>query len=102
METQIEVRRISRNSLFKIMLIGFSTVCIPFSILCGILSLFGAETVHWDNQPMTGVSGLLAALALGPLLALFFACLSSVAWSGLWIYSKFRTMVIHYTPVEEM
>jgi hypothetical protein len=101
MDNQIEVRRISQNSLFKIMLIGFSTVCIPSSILCGMLSLFGAEAIHWNNQPITGVAGLLASLILGPLLALFFAFLSSFAWLGLWVYSKFSTMIIRYTPIDE-
>ncbi len=71
MESKIEIRRISNNSLFKIMLIGFSTISIPFSVLCGVLSLFGAETVHWDGKPITGVNGLLTSIIFGPLLALF-------------------------------
>jgi hypothetical protein len=84
------------------MFVGFSLTLIPFSIVCGILAVFGARTVRVNGAPVTGVGGLFASMFLGPILALAF---SIVCWLllliGLWIYSQFRTFVIRYTPKGE-
>ncbi len=88
MKMEITVKKISKRSLFKMLFIGFSLSFFVFFLMCGIASIFGAETVKWEETPVTGVSGLLLALAMWPIfsffLALFMWCF--VAF-GLWIYS---------------
>ncbi|NGN97285.1 hypothetical protein G5S52_06310 [Grimontia sp. S25] len=85
---EITVKKISKRSLFKILFIGFSLSLFVFFFMCGIASFFGAETVKWEETPVTGISGLLTALAMWPVfsfsLALFIWCI--VAF-GLWMYS---------------
>ncbi|EPQ8317641.1 hypothetical protein ACUWOJ_004276, partial [Vibrio vulnificus] len=57
MEMEITVKKISKRSLFKMLFIGFSLSFFVFFLMCGIASIFGAETVKWEDTPVTGVSG---------------------------------------------
>ncbi len=102
MEMEITVKKISKRSLFKMLFIGFSLSFFVFFLICGIASIFGAETVKWEETPVTGVSGLLLALAMWPIfsffLALFMWCF--VAF-GLWIYSLAKPLNLVFKETEE-
>lgn len=102
MSQAIEIKRLSTGTVFKIMLIGGLCSLIPFSVLMGILSLFGASTVTWNNQPLTGWHGLIAA----PFIGVFIALLSAGFFglfiaAGLWLYAKFKPLTLHYHATGE-
>ncbi|HDY7864668.1 TPA: DUF3265 domain-containing protein [Vibrio vulnificus] len=102
MKMEITVKKISKRSLFKMLFIGFSLSFFVFFLMCGIASIFGAETVKWEETPVTGVSGLLLALAMWPIfsfsLALFMWCF--VAF-GLWIYSLAKPLKLVFKLTAE-
>lgn len=54
---EITAKKISKRSLFKILFIGLSLGFFTFFLVCGVASLFGAETVNWNETPVTGTSG---------------------------------------------
>ena len=83
---RIRARRLSNGSLFKLIFVGVSISLFPFFILCGIASIFGANTVRLNDSPVTGPVGLMAALIMYPIFALGFSCLAWLIGAfGLWI-----------------
>lgn len=102
MSRTLEIKRLSTGTVFKIMLIGGFCSLIPFSVLMGILSLFGASSVTWNNQPLTGVHGLIAAPFIGAFTALLISGLFGLfIAAGLWLYSKFKPLTLHYHETGE-
>jgi ABC-type polysaccharide/polyol phosphate export permease len=101
MKKSITVKRFTVGSSFKIVLIGVSISMIAFAILMGVFALFGAQTVHWGQQPITGVAGLLASPFIGVFLAVIF---SFFGWLGFmfsfWLFSRFGSMTIEYITDE--
>ncbi len=92
---RIRARRLSNGSLFKLILVGASISLLPLFVLCGIASIFGANTVQVNDRPVTGPMGLTAALIMYPIFALGFSCLAWLIGAfGLWIYSKFQWLEI--------
>ncbi len=102
MKMEITVKKISKRSLFKMLFIGFSLSFFVFFLMCGIASIFGAETVKWEETPVTGVSGLLLALAMWPIFSLFLALFMwcFVAF-GLWIYSLAKPLNLVFKETVE-
>lgn len=97
MVERLEVKRLTTGTVFKILGIGYACSLIPFSLLMGIFSFFGAGTVTWNGQPLTGIVGLVAAPFIGVFLALLFAGLFGLFLAfGLWIFSRFRSLVLVY------
>jgi hypothetical protein len=95
MFTPITSRRLSVGSVYKLWLIGLSVSMVPLGILCGILALFGFNTVTWNQQPLHGIAGLAGGLLIGIGIALLFtAFLGSAAAFGLWLYSRFRPLTL--------
>ena len=90
MYKKIEVSRLSAGSVYKMLAIGTLCSIVPFSTLMGLFALFGSDTLSWNDQPVTGISGLLA----GPFIGAFIGGCLVALWGsacvlGLWIYSKF-------------
>lgn len=94
---KIEIKRLATGTIFKILIFGSLFSIVPFSMLMGVLSLFGATTVSWNGQPLTGVTGLIASPFIGVFIALLFSGIFGLFISaGLWVYSRFKPMVLHY------
>ncbi len=72
-------RKLTKASLFKILFIGFAIALLPFMLLCGIASVFGATTIIVNNRPVTGIMGLIAAIVMYPIFCLVFP---SIMWLG--------------------
>jgi hypothetical protein len=88
---EISVDRLSAGTVFKLVATGLACSVIPFSVLMGVLSLFGASTVTWNQQTVTGVYGLIASPFIGLVLVLVLTMfLGSCVAFGLWLFSKFR------------
>lgn len=99
----IRVRRLSTGTIYKLVAVGLACSLVPLSILFGVAALFGANTVTWNGQHLTGVTGLIAS----PLIGLFTAAiatllLGSACGLGLWLYSLVRpiTIVVRYHALE--
>jgi len=94
---EVIAKKISKRSLFKLLLIGFTTGLTVFSLLCGIAAIFGAETIQWNGVYRTGIEGLFYSIFMGPVLGVFFSC---VIWlflvPGLWIYSFFQPLKVSF------
>ena len=88
---RISTRGMTKASLFKFLWIGNLAGWFFFFLLCGIASLFGAETITFNQQPVTGAKGFVAALVMWPIFAAIFTCLQWVFFSfGFWLYSRFK------------
>lgn len=94
------IQRLRGGTLFKIIFIGNFLFFISISVLMGILSFFGAATVKWNEQLLTGVAGLVASPFIGVFTALTFSAFLWVStFIGLWLYSKFKPIKFEYIPV---
>ena len=102
MVEQIEIKRLTTGTVFKLLFIGSACTLIPFSLLMGVLSVFDASTVTWNGRHLTGFSGLLASPLIGAMLALVFSGFFGLCISvGLWVYSYFKPLTLLYWKTGE-
>jgi hypothetical protein len=98
---KLTIRKLGLGTLFKITFIGLVCGFVPLFTLMGILGYFGMADLTWNEQPLTGVSALVAGPFLGLFMALVFTMFIGVALGlGLFIYSKFRPLEIEYEAVD--
>ena len=101
MAKSVTIRRFTVVTLFKIVALGCSIFFMGFSLLMGVLALLGAHTVHWNRQPVTGVSGLILSPLLGIVLTVSFTLFGWVGFAlSFWIYSKFGRLQVDYISDE--
>ncbi len=87
------IRRFSFGTVYKILAIASCFSMVPLSIIMGLFAFFGAETIVWNGQHLTGLMGLIASPFVGLMLALIFTgFLGTLFACGLWFYSKFSTL----------
>lgn len=92
---EIAVQRISAGTLFKLTVVGIGFSFIPFSVLMGVLALFGAATISVNHQPLTGLAGLLASPFVGlGLTVVFTLFVGTFMMLGLWLYSTIRPLTL--------
>jgi ABC-type spermidine/putrescine transport system permease subunit II len=90
---EITVQRLSAGTLFKLAGVGLAITLISFSSVMGIFAFFGASTVTWNHQQLTGWSGLIASPFIGAFVAVLFTGILGCCMAfGLWLYSKFRPL----------
>jgi len=93
MYKEITIQRLSAGSLFKLSAIGLFATIVPFSVLLGFGALFGASTINWDQQAITGTAGLIASPFIGALTALIFTMILGCSMAfGVWLFSLFRPL----------
>lgn len=93
----LEIKRLSFGTVYKILAIASGFSLVPLSIMMGLFAFFGAETIVWNGQHLTGMHGLLASPLVGVVLSLIFTgFLGTLFACGLWLYSKFRPLEIEY------
>ena len=96
----VTIKKLSTGSIFKLIAVGLLCSVIPLSVFFGFFALFGASTVTWNRQPITGFSGLAASPFIGLFVSLVFtAFLGSLVAFGLWIFSKFNSLQINIKAV---
>ncbi|WP_040307510.1 hypothetical protein [Agarivorans albus] len=99
---EISAKNISKKSLFKFLLKSVGYGLIAYCLLLGVLSLFGFETIAFNEQYYTGIKGLLVSLPLGFVLGLIFTCFVwLIGILGLWINSFFSGVTIVFKGVSE-
>jgi hypothetical protein len=95
--TTIITKGLSASTLLKIIFIGLSISIGSFSLVAGISSLFGAQTVVVFGEVKTGVMGLVYSLLIGVpflIISTFFVWISILF--GNWVYTRFQNISITY------
>lgn len=60
---------------------------IVFSVINGVFALFGANTIRWNGQAITGIAGLIASPFIGAFIAGMFCVFGWFAiTTGLWLH----------------
>jgi hypothetical protein len=92
-ERTVLIRRFRTGSVFRLVAAGCFFSLVPFTLLMGVLSLFGLRTINWNNAPVLGMKGFLFSPLLGVFIAAIFTAFGGVGMAfGLWIYSKIRPL----------
>ena len=98
---EVSAKNISKKSLFKLLFQSIGYGLIVFSFLMGIFSLFGFETVKWNGEAITGISGLISSIPIGLFLGLLFTCFMwLLGVLGLWVNSFFNGVTITFKNVK--
>ena len=104
MQQTLKVSRLRILPLLKPIAVGWACIWVPISLIAGITSLFGAKTVTLNDRVVTGIEGLLTAIAIGvvgPILSAAAVCI--MAGIGLWLYSRlFGAHTISFVQVNEV
>lgn len=101
MFTRISLARFEAYSVYKLVFIGLACSLIPLGVVFGIFAFFGANTIHWNGQPIHGVTGLLVSPLIGAILAIGFTAFAGTACAfGLWLFSKFKPLSLWGKNVE--
>lgn len=88
-------KRVKASIIYRLMLIGLGIPMLIFSVICGMLGLFGYDMVKWNDQTVHGLIALPVALFSGVFITvLFTAFIGSITCLGLWIYSRFRPLQV--------
>lgn len=95
MFTTISIKRLSVASVYKLFAIGLTCGFVPLGVVFGVLAFFGAKTVTWNGDNLTGFSGLLVGPALSVMIAFLFTLVAGSACAlGLWLFSLVRPVEI--------
>lgn len=101
MRREIQLKRMTFDTVLRLVTFGIFFSVIPFSIFSGILGLFGFSTLTWNDQPLTGLSGLIASPFIGLFMSMIFTVFSAPFISfGLWLFSKIAPLSIRYIAME--
>jgi len=96
----ITAKKITKGSVFKINFIGLATGFFIIFLIFGVLAIFGAETVKWEDQPITGVKGFITAMLMWPFFSFFFAgFVWLISILGLWLYSFIKPITISFKDI---
>ena len=95
MLTPLTIGRLYAGTVYKLVGIGLTCFIVPLSLLLGVLALFGVGTVSWNAKPILGAWGLALYPVFGMILTLVLTLTVGTACvAGLWLYSKFRPLVL--------
>jgi hypothetical protein len=97
MSSKIEIKRLTFDTIFRLLLFGFLFSLVPFSIIIGVLSLFGQASFTLGNQLISGIPALIYSPFIGLFISLLFTGLFGIFISfGLWLFSKLKPFVVRY------
>jgi len=96
----ITAKKISKGSVFKIYFLGLAGGFFVLFFIFGVSAIFGAETVKWEEQPITGIMGFIIAMLMWPFFSFFFAgFMWLISILGLWLYSFIKPITISFKGV---
>lgn len=66
------------------------------------MALFGAKTVTFSGEHVTGFMGLVTALIMAPIFSLIFSLFGWIGtYFGIRIWGHFRPITLEYVPAKE-
>lgn len=96
----ITAKKITKGSVFKIYFLGLAGGFFVLFFIFGISAMFGAETVKWEEKPITGIMGFVTAMLMWPFFSFFFAgFMWLISILGLWLYSLVKPITISFKDV---
>lgn len=94
---QIEVKKVSAGTVYKIFIVGLTSGFIPLFLLFGIMAAFGMETLNWNGEAVTGIKAIFIAPLMAIFMSLIFtAIIGSICALGLWLFSQFKPLKIEF------
>jgi hypothetical protein len=99
MSSKIEIKRLTLDTIFRLLFIGFLFSLVPFFIIFGVLSLFGigGTSFTFDNQVISGIPALIYSPFIGLFITLIFTAIFGIFISfGLWLFSKLKPFPVRY------
>jgi hypothetical protein len=99
----LTVRRLSITTLLMMLATGYVLSLVPFCLCLGVLAQFGAATITWNGNALTGIGALVASPFIGLAIALVLTVLTGLFLAiGLWLFSRFRPLTLAYAPLVGM
>ncbi len=99
--TEIEVKKVSTGTVYKLFAIGLSVGFVPLFLFFGVFGAMGYEVLTWNEQPVTGIKAIFLSPFMGVFMALMFTgMLGTVCVFGLWLFSLFRPMSVSLVQKE--
>lgn len=99
---RLEVKKLSKATILKIYFIGIGVSAMTFTTLCSIAALFGAETVNWNGDQITGSAALIYGPLIGAMITVFATLLcTGLSIFGLWVYSFFKPLSLEFTELSQ-
>ena len=87
----LPLHRIKTGSLYKIVLIGCMAFWSAIGLLLGVSAFFGFDTVEWNDEPATGLLGLVVGLVIGAAFGLISAGFFGLSTHiGVRLYCRFK------------
>lgn len=81
-----EITRFESRDLFKLLMVGYSGITIPVSIVSGILALFEIVPATLNQQKYVGIKGFVIAILTAPIYILLMAIATWLFLAiGLWL-----------------
>ena len=102
MSSKIEIKRLSFDTIFRLLFFGFLFSFVPFFIILGVLSLFGigGTSFTFDGQVISGIPALIYSPFIGLFITLIFTAIFGIfICFGLWLFSKLRPFVVRYISI---
>ena len=94
---QVEIKKLSAGSVYKVFAIGLTCGFIPLFLLFGIMGAFGIEALIWNEQPITGIKAIFIGQLMAVFMSLIFtALIGSICALGLWFFSFFKPLKIEF------
>jgi Mg/Co/Ni transporter MgtE len=97
----IQIRKLSLKSVFKLIAIGQYLAWIPFAILCAIGTFFGLGSIQWNGRVLEGLDALLISPVIGFIIATGITLIVGTSTAvGLWLWSKLRPLNLRFKDVD--
>jgi len=97
----IQIRKLSFKSVFKLIAIGQYLAWIPFAILCALGTFAGLGSIQWNGQTLQGFNALLMSPVIGFIIATAVTLIVGTSTAlGLWLWSKLRPLTLRVKDID--
>lgn len=94
---QIDIRRLTSGSVFKLVFIGNIFSVIPLAVFASVFARLGIVHLTWNGKVISGNIGLIEWPLIGVFMALLGGALGGALMAaGLWCYSLVRPLALFY------
>ncbi|MHB1586179.1 MAG: hypothetical protein ACYCRH_04690 [Acidiferrobacteraceae bacterium] len=94
---QIDIRRLTSGSVFKLVFIGNVFSVVPLAVLASVFARLGILHLTWNGKVISGNIGLIEWPLIGVFMALLGGAVGgALLAAGLWCYSLMRPLALFY------